>query len=142
MYRAIVNQHSWTDQRILVVEASWADNVIKLIGVLNITKAVAGMFNKPFHLRKLALIWTSAEMLLLGRGRIQGSEYNLNNYQHTSALKMFLKLQGDSVQSNHKCLLSAYNLLISFQSVKPIHFTACTFHIVTKVTKDVLYNHG
>lgn len=135
----MANQHSSTDQRIRAVEAPWADSVIKLIGVLNITKAVAGMFNKPFHLRKLALIWTSTEMLLLGRGRFQGFEYNLNNYQHISALKMFLKLQGNSVQSNHKCLLSAYNLLISFQSVKHFTFTACTFHIVTK---DVFYNHG
>lgn len=74
------------------------------------------MFNKPFHLGKLALIWTSAEVLLLEEKKIQCLEPNLNNYQHISAPAVLQKLPGDSMQSAWQCLLSARHVLTPFQT--------------------------
>jgi len=99
------------------------------------------MFNKPFHLGKLALIWTSAEVLLLEEKKIQCLESNLNNYQHISALTVLLKLPGDLMQPERKCLLSACNLLTPFQSsFWPTHRLAGALHAITR--KDFRARHS
>lgn len=99
------------------------------------------MFNKPFHLGKLALIWTSAEVLLLEGKKIQCSESNLNNYQHISALTVLLKLPGDLMQSEWKCLLSACNVLTPFQaSFWPALCCAKALHTITR--KDFMVEIG